>query len=361
MPILIGLAVWLAGRRGAALWVVALAATASLRPVIYVLFGVDPAEAIIGYQSGFGGWLFQTSWAPQHTASAMIAVVSIYLLVEMCKRPRVLTVVLLAVTLAAAFESSTWVGGVALPLAAVPAALVMLARAERHQRLRILVGLAAAALLALLMVSPFLYDQIQMTALRGDGAPIKLEPTQIFSDDITDEFGVWLNWPQFWLVYLPVEFPAFYPAGLVALYVLVKDRALSSGRRSAAIAFALAVAASLAASWLLVSTLGENNDLGWRAVLPGVMLLMVFAAAGLSRLTFRPSSAALVAAIVLVMLGLPDSARFAMGNIEGTPQRIGKVIRRSAGALAGGAPRHACLPNASPTIRSRWSMSRPGA
>jgi hypothetical protein len=197
---LIGLAVWLSGRASAALWVVALAATGSLRPLIYANFGVDRAEAIIGYQSGFGGWLFQTSWAPQHTASAIVALLSIYLLVEVGKRPGVFNVLLLALTMAASFESSTWVGGVALPLAAMPAALALLARAESRQRFRLVVALGLSALLALLLIAPMLYDQMQMTALRGDGAPIRFEPTEVIGEAITDRFGGWLNLPAFWLI-----------------------------------------------------------------------------------------------------------------------------------------------------------------
>jgi hypothetical protein len=326
LGVLIGFAVWLSGRAGAALWVVALAATASARPLLYGLFGVDRAEEIVGYQSGFGGWLFQTSWAPQHTASATVALLSVFLLVEVCKRPGVPTVLLLALSMAAAFESSTWVGGVAFPLAAAPIALLMLARAEPRHRLRLFIGLAVAALLALLLISPFLYDQLQMTALRGNGPPIKLEPTQIFSDAITGRFGAWINWPAFWLIYLPVEFPAFYLTGLVALYAVLKDRAMAPERRAMAVAFALAIAASLAASWLLVSTLGDNNDLGWRAVLPGMMLLMVFAAVGLSRLTFRRHGIAFIAAGALILLGVSDGVQFGTGNVVVAPNASSKAF-----------------------------------
>lgn len=329
LAVLIGFAVWLSGRAGAALWVVALAATASARPLIYAIVGVDRAEQFISYQSGFGGWFFQTSWAPQHTASAMLALLSVFLLVELIRQPGTLRVLLLALAMAAAFESSTWVGGVALPFAAAPVALALLVRAEPSRRLRIVVALGVAALLALLLISPLLRDQFQMTALRGDGAPIKLEPTEVFGEAIADRFGAWINVPAFWLIYLPVEFPAFYPAGLVALYVMLKDRALAADRRVLAIAFALTLAASLLASWLLVSTLGDNNDLGWRAVLPGLMLLIVFAATGLSRLVFRPLAAVPVVALLLVLLGAPEAVQLARNNIAGTPDASAKAFAAS--------------------------------
>ena len=128
---MIGLAVWLSGRGAAALWVVALAATESLRPLLGGLFGAEAAQRVIGAPSGFGGWLFQTSWAPQHMASATSAAIATLLLSRLAERRSLTTLLTLALTMTAAFESSTWVGGVVLPLAAVPIALLMVLRARR--------------------------------------------------------------------------------------------------------------------------------------------------------------------------------------------------------------------------------------
>ncbi len=328
LAVTIGLAVWLSGRAASALWVVALAATGSLRPVLNALFGADAIDRIAGYPSGFGGWLFQASWAPQHAASAMAALLSLLLLVQLAKRPNVLAALLLALTMAAGFESSTWVGGVAFPLAAFPVALYLLARAAPLQRLRILIGFAAAALLALLLISPFVYDQVQMAALRGGQAPIAIEPMEILHADIVARFGAWLDWPVFWLVFLPVELPAIYMTGLVALVVIVKNRSSGDERRTLAIVFALTIAASLMASWLLVSTLGDNNDLGWRAALPGQLLLIVFAAAGLSRLTFKLSPLP-IAAIALVLLAVPGGVSIAIRNMAGTPGEADKAFAQT--------------------------------
>jgi hypothetical protein len=332
--VVIGFAVWLSGRASAALWAIALAATGSVRPLLYAIFGVDRAEAIAGYQSGFGAWLFQTTWAPQHTASAMTALLSVYLLVQTALQPRMLTALLFALTMAAGFESSTWVGGIVFPLAAAPIALVMLARAAPHDRLRIVLHLAFAAGIALLLISLFLYDQLRMTALRGDGSPIAIVPFEILGDNVRDFIGDRLggfiasaaNAAAYWAILLAVEFPAFYIAGLMALFWFLKDRAQPGETRSVVIAFALALAASLCAAWLLLSTLGENNDLGWRAVLPGVLLLMVFAAAGLSRLPLKSRPIIWSAAIVPILLGLPDGARFGYGSFVVKPGPTAKAF-----------------------------------
>ena len=54
------------------------------------------------------------------------------------------------------------------------------------------------------------------------------------------------------------------------------QRTLPRGPERTAVAIFLALAgAGLAVSWLLVSTLGDNNDLSLRAVLPAAMILIV--------------------------------------------------------------------------------------
>ncbi|OYX87575.1 MAG: hypothetical protein B7Y71_01540 [Xanthobacter sp. 35-67-6] len=334
LSLMIGLAVWLSGRASAALWTVALAATGSVRPLLYAAFGVDRAEEIVGYQSGFGGWLFQTTWAPQHTASAMCAVIATYLLVEAAERTRVLAVVLFALVMAAGFESSTWVGGIVFPLAAAPIALVLLLRAAPERRWTVIVNLAAAVFVALLLIAPFLYDQIRMSMLRGDGSPVALQPFVVLGDDVMDWIGQRLgvgvafaaNAAAYWLILLPVEFPAFLLTGLVGLYYIGRGRGFVPGRSSVAIGLAIALASSLGAAWLLLSTLGENNDLGWRAVLPGVLLLIVFGAAGLSRLDPARRPYLLGVAVFLILLGLPDGLRFGYGNFVVKPNVASKGL-----------------------------------
>lgn len=334
LSVVIGFAVWLSGRASAALWTIALAATGSVRLLLYAMVDVDRAETIVGYQSGFGGWLFQTTWAPQHAASAMTALLSTWLLVQTALRPRALTALLFGLTMAAGFECSTWVGGIVFPLAAVPIALVTLAQAERQRRWRIVVHLAAAALIALLLIAPMLYDQMRMTALRGDGSPVAIQPFAILGggvlDWLGDRFGEFIasaaNAAAYWTILLPVEFPAFYLTGLVALFYWLKNRTRPPETRSVVIAFALALAASLGVAWLLISTLGENNDLGWRAVLPGVLLLMVFSAAGLSHLSFKSRPVVLGVAVMLILLGLPDGVRFGYGSFVVKPGPTAKAF-----------------------------------
>ena len=70
------------------------------------------------------------------------------------------------------------------------------------------------------------------------------------------------------------------------------------------VALASLVVAGLLISWLLASTFG-NNDLGWRATLPPILVLMAAAAAALTGLLSRRAAAV---ALGLVLLGLPAGA-----------------------------------------------------
>ena len=329
---LIGLAVWFGGRASAALWVVALAATASLRPLINALVEPRAAQNVIGEQSGFGAWFFQTTWAPQHASSATAAVLAGFLMARLSEAPRAIISVLLALILAAAFESSIWIGGIVLPLSAIVIAMFMIEQAERAQRLRLLLHFGAAGALALLLVSPFLVDQFIAASIRGGGVPIAIEPYAVLGQDAGFARNA-ANLVAYWTVFLPVEFPAFFATGLISLYWL---RRQPNFDRSTLLALTVLLFAGLSAAWLLRSTLANNNDLGWRAALPAVMVLIVFAAAGLSHLLEKRRMAALAAAVVLVLLGLPESMKLIRENILGDPRTSSNDFAELRRGLASG-------------------------
>jgi hypothetical protein len=153
------------------------------------------------------------------------------------------------------------------------------------------------------LASPLLYDQLTATAIRGGGTPIVVSPYSALGDVFPESIRRLLDLPAYWLVFLVVEFPASYPAGVATLAWLLKDHAVTKACRPIVLAFALLTFTSLATAWLLVSTVGENNDLGWRAVLPGVLLLIAFAAVGLSRLHASLSFAGAAGLVVLGFAG----------------------------------------------------------
>ena len=80
-------------------------------------------------------------------------------------------------------------------------------------------------------------------------------------------------------------------------------------------------------SWLLASRLGDNNDLGLRAVLPALSVLIAAAAAGMMLLPRRAVIAA--TALAGLVLSLPDAACDGASNVEGTPAPDGAVFAQT--------------------------------
>ena len=118
LALMLGLANWFGGRATALLWVLLLNAALSCRVVLAGLFGTEAVHQVLMPATGFGGWLFQAAWVPQHIAAASAVILALFFLGRLAveRSPLLLaTLVLLAV---AGYESSTWIGGVLFPVAA---------------------------------------------------------------------------------------------------------------------------------------------------------------------------------------------------------------------------------------------------
>jgi len=325
-----GFAVWLSGRAWAAGLVVVLGATASSRFLLRHLFGAQNVEDLLSRPAGFAGWLFQSAWVPQHIMSATAVVVAIYLMAQLSHRRNALGVATLGLLAAAGFESSTWIGGFTFAAAGLIAVPVLLIHAGRKQVWPFLGTLVVAATIALGFAAPFLHDQFIATTARSAGSPIAVMPHEVLGDYFSAGARRIVDLPGFWLVFLNVEFPAIYIPGAVALGTLVVSRDLDPDRTRGVFALAALAAASLTIPWLLVSTLGDNNDLGWRAVLPGVMVLMVFAAVGLVRWITARAHVALAAAVTAILVGLPGGIELIHSDVAGRPEPDGKLFAQTA-------------------------------
>ena len=124
--LMMALAVWLSRRAGAAILVVALAASASLREVLSIAFGNYELEPFLQSPTGLAGWLFQSAWVPQHLMSASCVIVAMLLLVHYAQRQNLGYVPTLALVVAAGFESSAFVGGITFAIAAIVSAPLLL-------------------------------------------------------------------------------------------------------------------------------------------------------------------------------------------------------------------------------------------
>jgi hypothetical protein len=333
LALMLGLANWFGGRATALLWVLLLNAALSCRVVLAGLFGTESVHQVLMPATGFGGWLFQAAWVPQHIAAASAVILALFFLGRLaveCSPLLLATLVLLAV---AGYESSTWIGGVLFPVAAAMTGGMLLIEAAPRRRMSLLSWCTAAAILAICLAWPLLHDQFLATGTRAGGSPITFRPFQVLGTAFPDGLRRILDVPAYWLLLLPIEFPAVYVTGAVSLWAYLRRRDPDGGggdeKKQAAKTFALLAAASLVCAGLFASTIGNNNDLGWRAVLPGVVVLTVFAAVGLSRWIAVGARAAVAAAVAAWLLGLPDGLALVRENAAGILKPDGRVFAQT--------------------------------
>jgi hypothetical protein len=342
LTLAMGLAVWLSKKPNAAIVVVLVAAAASLRVTLSWIFGSYELTPFMQQPDGFAGWLFQAAWVPQHLMAGSCVVIAVLLLIQSTQRQSLAVLVTLGLVVAAGFESSTYVGGVTFAIVAVLCAPILLAGVAPKERLRLAAGLVLAAVLAVALAAPLIRDQIANVAARGADHPITMRPFAVLGETVPAAVRRVLNLPAFWLLLLPIEFPAIYPAGVVAFAVLLR-RATPGADKTAVAILAAAALVSLCTSWLLVSTVGDNSDLSLRAVLPATLILMACVAAGLTMASSLRTAIAVLALGGLV-LSLPDTARMLVSNIQGTP-RQGEALFAQAPELWASVRRYA-PPNA---------------
>jgi hypothetical protein len=319
-----GLALRLGGQRLAPFLAISIGGLGSLRPALTAMVGDATLERWLQPATGLAGWLFQTSWSPHHVQAAGCVVVAVMIVVRLTQRPSALATIVLTLLAAAAYQSSIWVGGVVFGLAGAAIALFLArSRAAGGAGSFLLLG-SIAAVAALAIASPLLVEQYRSAVARGANSLIAVNPFEVLGPALPQPLGRTLDLPAYWLVLLVVEFPLAYIAGGVTL-----ARMASRPGEILARALAILTAVSLGASWLLVSTTGVNNDLGWRAVLPGLMVLTAASAAGLARCVERRAPFALVLATVAALATLPDGLRLIAENASGKPSSSAETFALS--------------------------------
>ena len=302
----------------APLLALAAAASGSLRPLLASLFGSARVEQLIEPATGLAGVLYQASWSPHHVASASSVVLAVWMLAQMRARPSPGAAVVLALLIAAGFDSSLWVGGVTFALSGGAAALVLAIRRPAEGRGRFVALATAAGLGAGALVAPILLAQLHVAAMRGGGPPIRIEPFAVLGPAFPAGLRMILDIPAYWLLLLPIEFPAIALAGAAGFLMMRRRRhGWDTDRFRLVSALGALSLGAFAVSAFLVSTAGENNDLGWRAVLPAVLALSGFAGAAIAAVLQRRRWLVTSAAALLITAGLPDSVGLATGNLHG--------------------------------------------
>ncbi|HTV35465.1 MAG TPA: hypothetical protein VMF12_03455 [Xanthobacteraceae bacterium] len=325
LTLMMALAVWLGKDQRAAILVVVLAAAGSLRSVGH-MFGADDLAPFVADSTGFAGWLLQSAWVPQHLMAASCVVTAMLLVVRYAQAPGVALLLTLVLTVVAGFQSSTYVGGVTFAIAALAAAPILFAGIDRSRRLRFAGAMAIAAVLVGCLIAPFVAEQLAMTAARHDPTPIVVSPFAVLGEMFSPGLRRYLDLPAYWLIELPIEFPATYLAGTIALWLALRSKTFGHEKMVLA-SFACLAGAGLAVSWLLASTLGDNNDLALRAVLPAAMVLIVATAVGILRAPRR----VLIGAVALtgLVLGLPETTYLIRSDFAGQDVPDGKIFAQA--------------------------------
>jgi hypothetical protein len=315
LSLMMGLAVWLGKRAAAAIWVVVLAAAGSLWVLLFWMFQAKSLAPFLQPPIGMGGWLFQATWAPQHLMAASCVVTALLLVARYILQPSLAVMLTIALLVVAGFESSAFVGGVVFALAGLVAAPILFGEAGPRRRWRLVGGLAVAALLVVCLVAPFVREQLVAIAARGGGWPIVVSPYAVFGSRFPEWLRHVLDVPGYWLIILPVELPATFLAGMIAFAAALRS-AMPRGEKLAVKVFACLNSAGLVVSWLLISRLGTNNDLGLRAILPAEFVLIVMTAAAMVGLKSGSLRAPIIAAALTgLALSVPDTIQTVRDNI----------------------------------------------
>ena len=321
---------WLSRRAAAAPLAVLFAATASARYLLWDLFGAENVDAVLSRPAGFAGFLFQSAWVPQHIISAALVMVAIYLIAQLAHRRNALTVVMLGLVAAAGFESSTWIGGFAFAASAL-VAVPLLLFADRAQR-----ALALS----------------RCARRRGDhcGGGRRAVPARPARRGGRAQHGIAdcgdaarrvrrsrsrLAAPPARSAGVLAGVPArrargdLHPGRDGAGGVPAPAAISMPDRRRAVLALAALAAASLTISWLLASTLADNNDLGWRAVLPAAMALTVLSAAGLARWIAARAWTAIAVTAAAILVGLPGAVELIRSDVAGRREADAKLFAQT--------------------------------
>jgi hypothetical protein len=251
------------------------------------------------------------------------------LLVCVTERQSWALVLTLALVIIAGFESSSFVGGITFAIAAIIAAPILFAATEPARRWSFMAALALAALLVICLIAPLVLDQLAAVHARGSGAPIIVSHFPVFGEFLPHTLRRVLDVPGYWLIALPAELPAVFFAGVIALTVALRG-ALPREQKVAVAVLACLAGTGLVVPWLLVSTLGDNNDLGLRAIIPAEMVLIVSAAAaaaGLAKARLRIVVVAM--ALIGLALSLPDTAKMIHDNVAGRQRPDGVAFAQS--------------------------------
>jgi hypothetical protein len=246
------------------------------------------------------------------------------MLLQLARRPSPIALISLSLLEIAGYESSTWVGGILFAVALPAMVVILQAHMPPDARLRFIGYAAAATLIAAVFAYPFLHDQFLNAAARGVGSPIAFEPYSVLDYPDSDAVRDALDIPAYWLALLVIEFPAIYMTGLISLASILRSKSTPEPTLLMTRLLLVLAMAGLFIGGYFTITFTDNNDLAWRAVLPPVLVLTIFAATGLARWLAAPSLLPAAMGLALLLLALPRSIQLTADGWRGAPSQSGK-------------------------------------
>jgi hypothetical protein len=325
---MMGLARWLANAAFASVIVVILCLTATIRYFLTLFVDWETVYDLTGWPSGFGGWLNQATWAPQHLLAAACLLVALVLLPSL-KTGKLSQALWLSILSAAAFQASVWVGGVALLLvfSLVACSTILDAEPAERQHFALLCVLSAA--LAVAISLPLVLLQFAAVANRGGEFPIAIMAMEVLGDTVPSAVRRALDIPAYWIVFLPVELHVVYVAGVVMAGKIYFDKEFASDKREFARNAIIATVTCLVLAGFVRGAVVHNNDLSWRGAIPAILCLTALSAAGVAMYWRRLSKSFIVAVMMLLSMALFDGVIYLSRNMLPETSRSGKLFEAS--------------------------------
>ncbi len=267
---------WLAVARSrsanAAWWVLPLLFVGSLKPVVRFVCG-KWLDKWMAPQHGLQTWIIQAPWVPQHVFSGTLALIAImaYLRILFSNAGRNMALAMfMGAILASAYGSSMWAGGLSLLLILPIVGVLSVSHVLRAKRLpEVFISLSITVAITLLCAAVLISEQSSVLHTR------KVVDFWVFPIFVGDHW--FLDVPGFWLVLIFLEFGIIYLSFIIWSFARPSDDINRYAHIDCAIF--VSVLAPLFCTQLLHSTI-MYNDLGWRVLIPS-MLVMTALAAGL--------------------------------------------------------------------------------
>ncbi|PDT81049.1 hypothetical protein [Sinorhizobium sp. BJ1] len=267
---------WLAVARSrsanAAWWVLPLLFVGSLKPIVRFVCG-KWLDKWMAPQHGLQTWIIQAPWVPQHVFSGTLALIAImaYLRILFSDAGRNMALAMfMGAILASAYGSSMWAGGLSLLLILPIVGVLSVSHVLRAKRLpEVFISLSVTVAMTLLCAAVLISEQSSILHTR------KVVDFWVFPIFVGDHW--FLDVPGFWLVQIFLEFGIIYLSFIIWSFARPSDDINRYAHIDCAIF--VSVLAPLFCTQLLHSTI-MYNDLGWRVLIPS-MLVMTALAAGL--------------------------------------------------------------------------------